>query len=83
MSLNIKDEKTHRLVKELAKETGESQTTAVNTAVSERLERVRKLGTTEAKLAAIHAITARIAALDNGPYIDHAELLYDENGLPK
>ncbi|HMD41284.1 MAG TPA: hypothetical protein VKH15_18500 [Candidatus Acidoferrum sp.] len=36
-----------------------------------------------AKLAAIRAITARIAALDKGPFVDHAEMLYDEHGLPK
>ncbi|MGA2096746.1 MAG: hypothetical protein ABSH39_10640 [Candidatus Acidiferrum sp.] len=36
-----------------------------------------------AKLADIRAITSRIAALDKGPFRDHAEMLYDEHGLPK
>jgi hypothetical protein len=36
-----------------------------------------------AKLAAIRAITEKSAALLKGPPIDHAEMLYDENGLPK
>jgi len=47
-------------------------------------EEVRSLGPENAaKLAAIRAITARIAALDKGPFIDHAEMLYDDHGLPK
>ena len=41
MSLNIKNEKTHRRVRELARLTGESMTAAVDKAVQERLERVR------------------------------------------
>ncbi|HWO32157.1 MAG TPA: type II toxin-antitoxin system VapB family antitoxin [Candidatus Acidoferrum sp.] len=42
MSLNIKNEKTHGLVRELARVTGESMTAAVDGAVQERLERVRR-----------------------------------------
>ncbi len=41
MALNIKDESTDRLVRELAAETGETITTAVTVAVRERLERLR------------------------------------------
>lgn len=39
----------------------------------------------EARLQAIRAISKRCAALvrAGGPPIDHAELLYDERGLPK
>jgi hypothetical protein len=36
-----------------------------------------------AKLTDIRAITSRMAALDKGPFLDHAEMLYDEHGLPK
>jgi antitoxin VapB len=39
MSLNIKNERTHKLVAELAKVTGESMTQAVTVAVEERLQR--------------------------------------------
>jgi antitoxin VapB len=42
MNLNIKNEKTHRLVRELARVTGENMTAAVDGAVQERLERVRR-----------------------------------------
>ncbi|EQD77539.1 transcription factor, partial [mine drainage metagenome] len=43
MPLSIKDRETDRLARELANATGESLTTAVATALSERLERVRGL----------------------------------------
>jgi antitoxin VapB len=84
MSLNIKNEKTHRLVRELARATGESMTTAVEKAVRDRLERVRakKDGGLAAQLL---EIGRECAAHLKEPYksIDHAELLYDEKGLPK
>ena len=48
------------------------------------VEEVRRLNPEQAtKLADIRAISVRMAALDKGPFIDHAELLYDEHGLPK
>jgi antitoxin VapB len=83
MSLNIKNPETYKLARQLARETGESLTTAVTQALRERLESVRRRRKTKATLAAIRAISARIAALDKGPHIDHAEMLYDEHGLPK
>jgi len=84
MSLNIKNEKTHRLVRQLAQLTGESMTAAVDRAVRERLERVRRKngqGLAERLLV----IGRDCAAHLKEPYksIDHGDLLYDENGLPK
>lgn len=83
MSLNIKNPEAHKLARQLSRETGESLTTAVTTALRERLEAVRRRRKSKATLAAIRAISARMEALDKGPFIDHAEMLYDENGLPK
>jgi len=84
MSLNIKNEKTHRLVRELAHATGESMTAAVDKAVQERLERVRrdKKGNLAERLL---QIGRECAAHMKEPYlsIDHGEMLYDEKGLPK
>jgi antitoxin VapB len=84
MSLNIKNEKTHRLVRELARATGESMTAAVDKAVRERLERVRrnKKGSLAERLL---QIGRECAAHMKEPYlsIDHGEMLYDEKGLPK
>ena len=84
MSLNIKNEKTHRLARELARLTGESMTSAVEQAVRERLERVRaksKKGLSERLLE----IGRDCAAHLKEPYksIDVNELLYDEKGMPK
>jgi antitoxin VapB len=84
MSLNIKNEKTHRLAQELARLTGESMTVAVGEAVRERLERVRgnsKKGMAERLIK----IAQDCAAHLKEPYksMDIDEFLYDENGLPK
>lgn len=84
MSLNIKDEKTHRMAKELARLTGESMTAAVNEAIRERLERVRgrsKKDMTERILEIGRECAARLKE----PYksMDIDDLLYDEKGLPK
>jgi antitoxin VapB len=84
MSLNIKDEETHRFARELARVTGESMTAAVDKAVRERLERVRGLkkgGLAERLLK----IGRECATHLKEPYrsIDHGKLLYDEKGLPK
>jgi antitoxin VapB len=84
MSLNIKNEKTHRLVRELARATGESMTAAVDKAVQERLDRLRrnKQGSLADRLL---QIGRECAAHMKEPYlsIDHGEMLYDEKGLPK
>jgi antitoxin VapB len=84
MSMNIKNEHTHRLARELAQLTGESVTAAVTAAVRERLERVRHergAGLAEQLLA----IGKDCASHLREPYrsIDHADLLYDERGLPR
>jgi antitoxin VapB len=84
MSLNIKNEETHRLARELARLTGESMTAAVNEAIRERLERVR--GKSKKGVAdRIMKIAKECGPLWKEPFrtIDHGDLLYDQNGLPK
>lgn len=84
MSLNIKNEQTHRLARELARLTGESMTTAVSEAIRERLERVRGKSK-KSRVERILEIGKECAAHIKEPYksIDHGDLLYDEKGLPK
>ena len=84
MSLTIKDEKTHRLAKELARLTGESLTVAVGKAVRERLERVRRKSK-KGLAKRIMKTALGCAPLWKEPFrsIDHGNLLYDEKGLPK
>lgn len=84
MALNIKNEDTHRLVRELAQLTGESQGAAVAAAVRERLERVRQRGRTglaERLLGIGQDVAPRLVE----PFrsADHGDLLYDEHGLPQ
>jgi len=85
MSLNIKNEETYRLVRELADLTGESMTGAVTEAVRERLERLRrehdKAGMAERILAIAADMRARLP--DDFFDVEHGDLLYDEDGLPK
>lgn len=84
MSLNIKNEKTHRIVRELARLTGESMTVAVDQAVRERLDRLKR--TSKEDLAErLLQIGRDCAAHLKEPYksLDLDELLYDEKGLPK
>ena len=84
MSMNIKNEETYRLAKELAALTGESLTGAITEALRERLARLRRERGSD--LAAnLLAIGRDCAAHLKDPFrnIDHGEMLYDQRGLPK
>ncbi|MCT1476726.1 type II toxin-antitoxin system VapB family antitoxin [Microbacterium sp. p3-SID336] len=87
MSLNIKNETTHELVRRLAELTGQSQTGAVEDAVRRRLAELEHDREAEVarKLAAIEAVVARFQALPViGPsYEEIMEEMYDEQGLPR
>jgi antitoxin VapB len=86
MALNIKDEETHRLVSELARETGESLTAAVRVSVKERLERHREARKREGRMEWLRELTARTAPLMNDGRTSKElmdELYDDETGLPK
>ena len=85
MSLNIKNEETCRLARELARLTGETMTGAVTVALRDRLEREKRLRSADALAETLHAIGQRCAKLMGpGPSaVDHGDLLYDERGLPK
>jgi len=84
MAINIKNEETQRLAKELAEATGESMTGAITEALRERLERKRdEQGNGIA--SRLLKIGKDCAAHLKEPYrsVDLGELLYDEKGLPK
>ena len=85
MSLNIKNDETCRLARELAQLTGESMTGAITAALRERLERETRARSVETRLKAMRAIARRCAKdLKPGPSaVEHGDLLYDERGLPK
>jgi antitoxin VapB len=83
VALSIKDARTDRLVRELARETGESMTVAVAKAAAERLSRERaKRGRPGALAAELIAIGDHCAALpDRDPRSPDEIVGYDENGM--
>jgi antitoxin VapB len=84
MGMNIKNEETYRLTKQLTQLTGESLTTAITEAVRERLNRIRRERGVDLSEHLL-AIGRDCAAHLKEPFrtIDHDEMLYDKRGLPK
>lgn len=83
MALNIKDEGTDRLVRELAAETGETITTAVTVAVRERLERLRGAVPRERRQRELTRIAKRSAQRRVRDDRSTEEILgYGPDGLP-
>eukprot|EP01037_Dinobryon_pediforme_P012386 gene12386-12473_t len=82
--LNIKSEDAYRLASKLSELTGESLTSAVTTALKERLARVQAGDDIETRLARIRAITAEMRdRMDKPlPTSNHDYLYDDETGLP-
>ncbi len=81
MALNIKNVTTHDLASRLAARTGESITEAVTQAVRERLERREAFD--GHKRARLRQISVECGSLWTDANIEHGDLLYDANGLPK
>ena len=84
MSLNIKNEHVHDLVREAARRTGKSQTSVVEEALRSYLDELgREQEHAESRQQArevLADIQRRVAAA-GGPRVE-VEDLYDENGLP-
>jgi antitoxin VapB len=86
MALQIQEPETVRLVEELARRTGESTESAVEIAVRERLERLETLGAREKRRAELQVLVDSLAArfrASGQPLVDHGDLLYGEDGLPR
>ena len=85
MSLNIKNEETHQLARELAALTGESMTGAITVALRERLERETHERNVETRVQELRSIARRCARLlEDGPSaVEHGDYFYDEDGLPR
>jgi antitoxin VapB len=89
MQLNIKSEEARRLATELARETGESMTQAVTTALRDRLDRIARSRSVVERTANIRTIQASVAAAlanagQSAPSqadLDQAD--YDADGLPR
>ncbi len=88
MSLNIKNEETHRLVRQLAELTGQSQTSAVEDAVRRRLAELTADQTVERRVDKINEIVRRAqkAAATDPEWLHRdwdTELYDEETGLPR
>ncbi|MEE3853128.1 type II toxin-antitoxin system VapB family antitoxin [Gordonia sp. LSe1-13] len=79
MAMNIKNDQTHSLVKEIARLTGESQETAVLRSVEQRLRSLRANSTVETTLRE-GAELRQMLGLEPGD--DPTDDLYDDSGLP-
>jgi antitoxin VapB len=83
MALNIKDDGTDRLVRELAAETGETITTAVTVAVRERLERLRGAAPRERRQQELTRIAKRSAQRQVRDARSAEEIIgYGPDGVP-
>lgn len=84
MPLNIKDPEAHALARKLAREANETITTAVKTAIRERLQRLRRRQPPRRLADELDEIARRCASL---PVLDPRspdEIIgYDEQGLPR
>jgi antitoxin VapB len=83
MALSIKSDEADRLARELAAETGETLTEAVETALRERLERehARHAASMRTRLAQLAAHLAAMQVADNRT---PEEIIgYDDAGLPR
>ena len=85
MTLNIKDPEAHRLAAAISETTGESMTRVVTDALRERYEQFqRSRGKAKAAELLLFAERARgVSKRGKGPFIGHAQYLYDERGVPK
>ena len=87
MSLNIKNEETHRLVRELADLTGQSQTSAVEDAVRRRLTELRRDDDRQRRYERIRKTADEMRAIAQADpewlATNWDDWLYDENGLPR
>lgn len=86
MASQIETPEAMRMIEEIAQRTGETSTEIVETALRERLERVRVVEARLARKAELQALADSLAArfrASGQPLIDHGDLLYGEDGLPR
>lgn len=84
MAISIKSIETENLAREVASKTGESLTGAIQKALEERLERLKRHRRSQSLASQLDDILWRV---DEMPDLDSRtpdEIIgYDENGLPK
>jgi len=82
MALSIKNDRTERLARSVAEESGETLTGAITRALEERLQRLRGRKDAPVLAARLREISERCAALPELDSRTDDEILgYDEHGL--
>lgn len=82
MGMNIKSEKAHRLAKQLARETGQSMTAAVEQALEAEIDRLHRQRNVAERKRRVRQILDSLPPPPHGVTSDHSDL-YDEWGLPR
>ena len=84
MGLNIKNDETCLLARDLARLTGETMTGAITIALRERLAREKRRRDADARIEELLAIRRRSAdSLGPGSSaVEHGDLLYDDRACP-
>lgn len=82
MGMNIKNERVQNLARQLADETGQSMTSAVEQALEAELARLHLHRDVAARKRRIREIVESFGPVPKGVTSDHSDL-YDERGLPK
>lgn len=85
MSLNIKSKEAYDLASELALLTGQSMTAVVLDALRKQRKQLQLQQKADAKVNELRAIAKRCALHIRKPVsaLEHGDMLYDENGMPR
>lgn len=84
MPLSIKNDVTERLAREVARETGESLTEAIQRALQERWERLKAKRRNRLLPAQLEDVLRRVDALPTLDSRPEDEILgYNEHGMPR
>jgi len=84
MALSIKNDETERLARQVARETGESLTEAIQKALQERWERLKARRHSQVLAVQVEDLLRRVDALPNLDSQPEDEILgYDEHGAPR
>ncbi len=84
MALSIKNDETERLARQVARETGESLTLAIQKALQERWERLKVRRRSQVLVGQVEDLLRRVDALPNLDSRPEDEILgYDEHGAPR
>jgi antitoxin VapB len=84
MALSIKNDEAERLARQVASETGESLTEAIQKALQERWERLKSRQRSQVLAGQVEELLRRVDALPNLDSRPEDEILgYDDHGVPR